>query len=69
MKINEFVDVINSIREIVDNDDIDVVVVEKKKSERGVHDPDLKFNNVNQIQFDRENKTIQIYYHGLNTTD
>ena len=31
-----------------------------------IGESDLKFNHINDIQFDRENKQIQIYYHDFN---
>ena len=69
MKINEFIDTINSIREILDNDDVDVVVVGKENSGAIIPGSDLQFNYVNEIHFDRENKKIQIFYHEFNTTN
>ena len=67
MKLNQFLNQMNSIKEVMENDDVDIVVVGKDDSggER-IGESDLKFNHINDIQFDRENKQIQIYYHDFN---
>ena len=51
----------------MENDDVDIVVVGKDGGGGGrIGESDLKFNHINDIQFDRENKQIQIYYHDFN---
>ena len=50
----------------MENDDVDVVVVGKAVGGGRISESDLKFNHINDIQFDRENKQIQIYYHNFN---
>ena len=65
MKLNQFLNQMNSIKEVMENDDVDIVVVGKDGG-GGRNLSDLKFNHINDIQFDRENKQIQIYYHNFN---
>ena len=66
MKLNQFLSLLNSIGEVMENDDVDVVVVGKAVGGGRINESDLKFNHINDIQFDRENKQIQIYYHNFN---
>ena len=67
MKLNQFLNLMNSIKEVMENDDVDIVVVGKGGGGGGrIGESDLKFNHINDIQFDRENKQIQIYYHNFN---
>ncbi len=63
MKLNQFLSLINGIEEVVENDDVDIVVVGKDGGGGRIGESDLKFNYISDIQFDRENKQIQIYYH------
>ena len=62
MKLNQFLHLMNSIEEVMENDDVDIVVVGKDGGGGRIGESDLKFNHINDIQFDRENKQIQIYY-------
>ena len=69
MKINKFLSLINGIEEVMENDDVDIVVVGKDGTAGNggrIGESDFKFNHISDIQFDRENKQIQIYYHNLN---
>ena len=66
MKLNQFLHLMNSIEEVMENDDVDIVVVGKDGGGGRIGESDLKFNHINDIQFDRENKQIQIYYHSFN---
>ena len=66
MKFNQFLSLIASIREVMDNDDVDIVVVGKDGGGGRIGEFDLKFNHISDIQFDREHKQIQIYYHNFN---
>lgn len=66
MKFNQFLSLIDSIREVMDNDDVDIVVVGKDSGGGRIGESDLKFNHISDIQFDREHKQIQIYYHNFN---
>lgn len=66
MKLNQFVRLLSGIEEVMENDDVDIVVVGKDGGGGRIGDSDLKFNHINDIQFDRENKQIQIYYHNFN---
>ena len=66
MKLNQFLNLMNGIEEVMDNDDVDIVVVGKDGGGGRIGDSDLKFNHINDVQFDRENKQIQIYYHNFN---
>ncbi|RZP22769.1 MAG: hypothetical protein EVA26_02740 [Burkholderiaceae bacterium] len=66
MKLNQFLHLMSSIEEVMENDDVDIVVVGKDSGGGRIGDSDLKFNHINDIQFDRENKQIQIYYHNFN---
>ena len=66
MKLNQFLNQMNSIKEVMENDDVDIVVVGKDGGGGRIGESDLKFNYINDIQFDRENKQIQIYYHDFN---
>ena len=63
MKLNQFLSLINGIEAVVENDDVDIVVVGKDGGGGRIGESDLKFNYISDIQFDRENKQIQIYYH------
>ena len=65
MKLNQFLHLMNSIEEVMENDDVDIVVVGKDGGGGSLGESDLKFNHINDIQFDRENKQIQIYYHNF----
>ena len=66
MKLNQFVRLLNGIEEVMENDDVDIVVVGKDGGGGRLGESDLKFNHISDIQFDRENKQIQIYYHDFN---
>ena len=66
MKLNQFMSLINSIEEVMENDDVDIIVVGKDSSGGRIGESGLKFNHISNIQFDRENKQIQIYYHDFN---
>ena len=66
MKLNQFLSLMASIEEVMENDDVDIVVVGKDGGGQGMGKSDLKFNHISDIQFDRENKQIQIYYHDFN---
>ena len=66
MKLNQFVRLLNGIEEVMENDDVDIVVVGKDGGGGRLGESDLKFNHINDIQFDRENKQIQIFYHDFN---
>jgi len=66
MKLNQFMSLINSIEEVMENDDVDIIVVGKDSGGGRIGESDLKFNHISDIQFDRENKQIQIYYHDFN---
>ena len=66
MKPNQFMSLINSIEEVMENDDVDIIVVGKDSGGGRIGESDLKFNHISDIQFDRENKQIQIYYHNFN---
>ena len=69
MRLNEFMDVMNSIKEVMDNDDVDIVVVGKAGIGSRISGSDLQFNYVNDILFDRENKVVQIYYRQTSIVD
>ena len=66
MKLNQFVRLLSGIEEVMENDDVDIVVVGKDGGGGRLGDSDLKLNHISDIQFDRENKQIQIYYHDFN---
>ena len=66
MKLNQFMSLMNGIEEVMENDDVDIVVVGKDGGGGRIGGSDLKFNHISDIQFDRENKQIQIYYHDFN---
>ena len=66
MKLNQFMSLINSIEEVMENDDVDIIVVGKDSGGGRIGESDLKFNHISDTQFDRENKQIQIYYHDFN---
>ena len=66
MKLNQFLSSMDSIREVMENDDVDIVVVGKDSGGGRIGESDFKFNHISDIQFDRENKQIQIYYHDFN---
>jgi len=66
MKLNQFLSLMNDIEEVMENDDVDIVVVGKDGGGGRIGKSDLKFNHISDIQFDRENKQIQIYYHDFN---
>ena len=66
MKLNQFLSLMNSIEEVMENDDVDIVVVGKDCGGERIGESDLKFNHVYDIQFDRDNKQIQIHYHNFN---
>ena len=66
MKLNQFLRLMNGIEEVMENDDVDIVVVGKYGGGGRIDKSDLKFNHISDIQFDRENKQIQIYYHNFN---
>ena len=66
MKLNQFMSLMNGIEEVMENDDVDIVVVGKDSGGGRIGKSDLKFNHISDIQFDRENKQIQIYYHNFN---
>ena len=63
MKLNQFLRLMNGIEEVMENDDVDIVVVGKDGGGGIIRESKLKFNHISDIQFDRENKQIQIYYH------
>ena len=65
MKLNKFLSLMNGIEEVMENDDVDIVVVGKDGGGGRIGESDLKFNHISDIQFDRENKQIQIYYHNF----
>ena len=69
MRFNEFMDIMNSIKEVMEDDDIDIVIVGKDRNGTRIGDSDLKINYVNDISFDRENKFVKIYYNNVNMTD
>ncbi|MDA9719395.1 hypothetical protein N9U60_03270 [Betaproteobacteria bacterium] len=66
MKLNQFVRLLSGIEEVMENDDVDIVVAGKDGGGGRLGDSDLKLNHISDIQFDRENKQIQIYYHDFN---
>ena len=66
MKLNRFLSLMNGIAEVMENDDVDIVVVGKDGGGGRIGGSDLIFNHISDIQFDRENKQIQIYYHDFN---
>ena len=66
MKLNQFLSLMNSIEEVMENDDVDIVVVGKDCGGGRIGESDLKFNHINDILFDRDNKQIQIHYHNFN---
>ena len=66
MKPNQFMSLINSIEEVMENDDVDIIVVGKDSGGGRIGESDLKFNHISDMQFDRENKQIQNYYHDFN---
>ena len=66
MKLNQFLSLMASIKEVMENDDVDIVVVGKDGGGGRIGESDLKFNHISDIQFDRENKQIQIFYHNFN---
>ena len=66
MKLNQFLSLMNGIEEVMENDDVDIVVVGKDGGGGRIGESDLKFNHISDIQFDRENKQIHIYYHDFN---
>ena len=66
MKLNKFLSLMNGIEEVMENDDVDIVVVGKDGCGGRIGKSDLKFNHISDIQFDRENKQIQIFYHNFN---
>ena len=66
MKLNQFLSLMNGIEEVMENDDVDIVVVGKDGGGGQIGESDLKFNHISDIQFDRENKQIQIYCHDFN---
>ena len=66
MKLNEFLGLMNSIEEVMENDDVDIVVIGKDGGGGQIGKSGLKINHISDIQFDRENKQIQIYYHNFN---
>ena len=55
----------DSIEEVMENDDVDIVVVGKDGGGGRIGESDLKFNHISDIQFDRK-QTNQIYYHNFN---
>ena len=66
MRFNEFMDIMNSIKEVMEDDDIDIVIVGKDGNGTRIGNSDLKLNYVNDISFDRENKFVKIYYNNVN---
>ena len=66
MKLNQFMSLMNGIEEVMEDDDVDIVVVGKDGGGGRIGESGLKFNHISDIQFDRENKQIQIYYHDFN---
>ena len=68
MRFNKFMDIMNSIKEVMEDDDIDIDIVIVGKDENGtrIGNSDLKLNYVNDISFDRENKFVKIYYNNVN---
>ena len=66
MKLNQFLSLMNGIEEVLENDDVDIVVVGKDCGGGRIGESDLKFNHISDIQFDRENKQIQIHCHDFN---
>ena len=66
MKLTQYFSLMNSILEVIENDDVDIVVVGKDGGGGRIGESDLKFNHISDIQFDRENKQIQIYHHNFN---
>ena len=66
MKLNQFLNLMNDIGEVMENDDVDIVVASKEGGGGPIGESGLKFNHISDIQFDRENKQVQIYYHDCN---
>ena len=66
MRFNKFMDIMNSIKEVMEDDDIDIVIVGKDGNGTRIGNSDLKLNYVNDISFDRENKFVKIYYNNVN---
>ena len=70
MRFNKFMDIMNSIKEVMEDDDIDIdidiVTVGKDENGTRIGNSDLKLNYVNDISFDRENKFVKIYYNNVN---
>ena len=65
MKLNQFLSLMDGIEEVMENDDVDIVVVGKDGGGGRIGKSDLKFYHINDIQFDRENKQIQIFYYNF----
>ena len=66
MKLNQFLSLMASIKEVMENDDVDIVVVGKDGGGGRLGESDLKYNHISDNHFDRENNQIQIYYHNFN---
>ena len=43
----------DSIKEVMENDDVDIVVIGKDGGGQRIEGSDLKFNHISDIQFDR----------------
>ncbi len=69
MKLNEFMAVTKNISEILDSDDVDIVVIDEDNGKDGIKEFNLKYRHVNNIEFDREYKMIQIYCHDFNNAN
>ena len=63
MKLNQFLSLMASIKEVMENDDVDIVVVGKDGGGGRIGESDLKFNHISDIQFEIEKNQIQIKYH------
>ena len=51
MKLNQFLSLMASIEEVMENDDVDIVVVGKDGGGGRIGKSDLKFNHISDIQF------------------
>ena len=52
MKLNQFLNLMASIKGVMENDDVDIVVVGKDGGGGRIGESDLKFNHISDIQFD-----------------
>ena len=51
----------NGIKEVMENDDVDIVVVGKDGGRGRIGKSDLKFNHINDIQFDRKTSKFKSF--------